>query len=189
MNTPSHLLLTAALRRALGWAPRERAAVLLGAIAPDILLYVLSAGAFAYYRLGRGWDGERTLRYVYDRLFFEDPVWIVSHNLLHAPLILLAGFAVIHMLGGPTTRVRRWLFWFLVACAFHSAIDILTHHDDGPLLLFPFDWHLRFSSPVSYWDPAHFGREFSRFELGLDVALAVYLAVGSVRRWWARRPA
>ncbi|MEZ4675136.1 MAG: hypothetical protein R2932_12925 [Caldilineaceae bacterium] len=32
----------------------------------------------------------------------------------------------------------------------HTAIDIPLHYDDGPLLLFPFDWKTRFHSPVSH---------------------------------------
>lgn len=38
----------------------------------------------------------------------------------------------------------------------HVAGDLPLHHDDAHRHLFPFsDW--RFESPVSYWDPAHYG--------------------------------
>lgn len=41
--------------------------------------------------------------------------------------------------------------------------------------LFPFEWSVRFQSPVSYWDPRFFGREFTVFELLLDLVLLLYL--------------
>jgi membrane-bound metal-dependent hydrolase YbcI (DUF457 family) len=77
----------------------------------------------------------------------------------------------------------HWLVWFALAAAFHTGVDILTHHHDGPLLLFPFDFSTRFASPISYWDPDHYGRIFTRFEIALDLLLAGYFLVG----WWRKR--
>jgi hypothetical protein len=57
----------------------------------------------------------------------------------------------------------------------HSIIDILTHYNDGPVLFFPFDWHTRFYSPVSYWDRAHHANQFFWVELGLNIVLLAYL--------------
>jgi hypothetical protein len=71
--------------------------------------------------------------------------------------------------------------------AWNSGIDILTHVNDGPLLFFPFDWTVRFHSPVSYWDSAHYGREFGVCALALDLVCLGYL--GGVRFWgWFVRP-
>ena len=76
--------------------------------------------------------------------------------------------------GQAGTR-RNWIFWLAAGCLVHTALDIPTHVTDGPLLLFPFEWSLRFRSPLSYWDSAYFGREFTMFELLLNVALLAYL--------------
>lgn len=57
----------------------------------------------------------------------------------------------------------------------HTMLDIPTHHNDGPLILFPLEWSVRFYSPVSYWDPRYFGREFALFELLLNLTLLGYL--------------
>jgi hypothetical protein len=61
----------------------------------------------------------------------------------------------------------------------HTVIDIATHVDDGPLLFFPFNWSYRLQSPISYWDPEHYGLIFAPLEHLLDVALIFIL----VRRW------
>ncbi|NJO79392.1 MAG: hypothetical protein HC827_13325 [Cyanobacteria bacterium RM1_2_2] len=97
---------------------------------------------------------------------------------MHSPLILLTGLAVVWRKRRNIGSRSRWLFWFLLACLGHSIIDILTHVDDGPLLLFPLDWSTRFRSAVSYWDNRYYGQEFQQFEIGLNLILLIYL-VGS----------
>ena len=71
--------------------------------------------------------------------------------------------------------VYDWMKWFLWMCMLHGVMDILTHHDDGPLLLFPFEWTVRYYSPVSYWDSNHYGKTFSVFERCFNIFLLIYL--------------
>jgi hypothetical protein len=89
-------------------------------------------------------------------------------------------------LSGYWLRHRGWgnrLLWFAVGAGLHTVVDILTHHDDGPLLLFPFEWSYRFASPVSYWDPNHYGDIFAPLEMIFSGALLLYLLV----TWWQWR--
>ncbi len=178
MNTPSHFLMTAVITR----VPRlkiVRSAALLGSVAPDIPLYLLSFGTFAWLRYVDGWEPGRIFRTMFSEFFYENPWWIFFHNFLHAPLVLLSGIAIVYFRNQNWQQVQKsWWFWFYVSCLFHSIVDILTHNDDGPLTFFPLNWRTRFSSPISYWDSDHFGREFSTFELLLDLAIIVFLMVG-----------
>ena len=188
MQTYSHLLLTAWLgdrwRRRL---PRLRfRALLLGSFAPDVPLILLTLGYFAY----RAWlnpltPGEGVFGPRYDALYFGHPLWIVGHGLLHAPLLIMAMLAA----GAwATRRGRPWgavLLWFAVGCALHSLADILTHHDDGPLLLFPLEWSVRFQSPISYWDPPYHAGIVSPIEHLLDLLAGGYF----IRAWLRRRAA
>lgn len=182
MNTPSHWLVTAALRKCLGW-PLPGSAVLWGSVAPDVPLIGLSLGGIAYYHGWLGWSQHETFRHLFDDLYFHHHIWIAAHHLLHAPTSLALGLIGLWRFRHPPHRRLRWLWWFLAACFLHSAIDILTHVDDGPLLFFPFDWSTRFASPVSYWDRNHYGAEFARFELVLDLICVLYLIVP---RYWHR---
>lgn len=189
MNTPSHLLVNAVLRReamARGAPPIPRSAFLLGAVLPDATLWLLWAGTFGYHRLVRGDSSYPVWSAEYDRLYFGDPVWIWGYNLLHAPLLLLLGMALLWRLR-KASGAARWCFWFLAGCLVHAALDIPLHVDDGPLIYFPFDWSTRFRSPVSYWDPRYFGREFAIFELVLDLVLLIYLFGPRARAWAQRR--
>lgn len=188
MNTVTHVLINASIDRAVHRrATGERHPIttkpfLLGGLAPDLPLMVLTGAAFAWFSGVQGWTVSETFRHVFDDLFFTHPGWIATHNVLQAPLILLAGIlaavAVRHRWPGPA----RTLGWFFAGCAIHVAGDIPLHHDDGPLLLFPLDWQLRFHSPVSYWDTARYADVVRPLELTLVAALAVYLLWPTVRR-------
>jgi hypothetical protein len=73
-----------------------------------------------------------------------------------------------------------------VGCAIHTAGDIPVHHNDGPLLLFPFEWSVRFYSPVSYWHPDYYAVQFGVFETLLVVAMLAYLLIPPLLRWVRR---
>ena len=184
MNTPSHLILTAAAAELVPPRRIVRSAALWGAIAPDLPLILLSAGGYVYFHHVLGRPVGATMRHMYTDLFFHDPAWIALHNLLHAPLLLLGGLLGLWW-SKPDREAfwKSWPVWFLLSCLLHTLIDIPTHHDDGPLLFFPLDWQTRFSSPVSYWDSKHFGTRFMAIEGALDILLLGFLAVRWLLRW------
>lgn len=190
MRTLSHLLVTAGLGDQMQKreSPVHLKAFLVGSVLPDLALALLTAG-YVIANAGARWRnlGADGLMDSYHALYFNNPLWILSHNLFHAPFVIAVLFLVSVL---AERRGLRWapaVRWLAVGLALHSAIDILTHHDDGPLLFFPFDWRYRFPSPVSYWDPARFGRAFTVFEYGLDLLVAAYFAVKGARIWLARR--
>lgn len=179
--------MTAALEKACPRVPIVKAAFLLGSVAPDIPLWLLSIGGMIYARAIMGWSAAEAADWMFDHLYFHNPFWIGAHNFLHAPLILLTGLTLVWRKRRNIDSRSRWWFWFLVACCFHSIVDILTHADDGPLLLFPLNWAIRFNSPVSYWDDRFYGREFQQFELGLDLLLLLYLITPQICRFVLKR--
>ena len=203
MQTYSHYIITAALNR---WVkkrqatqsdapnltqalpPMETRAVMLGSIAPDLPLIffaiIFLISDLIMGRLGSpGEGGNSSVGWLFRELFFTSP-WIKGpHNLFHAPLLTVS-----YLLLGRWAwkRGKVWggvLFWFGAATTLHTAIDIPLHYDDGPLLFFPFNWNLRFYSPLSYWDPNRYGRQFTLFEHGLVLILLGYLLWG----WWKQR--
>lgn len=177
MRSYSHFLITAALRKACPSISIIRSATYLGSVAPDIPLLALSVGGYIYFHHVLNWETEETFRHLFDDLFFNDPLWIISHNFLQVPFILIIGIVTLWKTNGNQKVYESWWFWFSSACLLHAAIDILTHNDDGPLLLFSLNWTYRFASPVSYWDRNHYASEFMMYENVLDIALIVYLVV------------
>jgi hypothetical protein len=181
MQTYSHFLLTAVANRGLAakQIPVHHAAMLVGAVMPDVPLFILSLGYMANrYRCGLSAAEDPLCGPRFNDLYFHNPWWMAAHNLWHAPIHIALMLAVGYWFGLRQQKV--WgiaLFWFAVACGGHTLIDIFTHHDDGPLIFFPVNWHYRFPSPVSYWDADYGGRIFAPLEHLLDAAMAGYFLI------------
>lgn len=160
------------------WSWLRLRTVFWASLIPDVPLILLTFWYFAVYGLN---FGPR-----YDELFYTEPLWIVAHNLFHAPFVILAialpGLVLLktrsELTVGAQLPFRRnpaaHLLSFAFGAGLHSLVDIPTHHADGPLLLFPFDWTYRFSSPISYWDPGHFGLIVLPFETVAMVLMIIY---------------
>ncbi len=152
-----------------------------GSFMPDVPLFLLTA----WHALSIRWGDDPSARLFgreYDELYFGDPVWIVGHNVMHAPLLIAVGAALgLYLARRDGNKAWLRVFWFCVGCGLHSAFDIATHYDDGPLLLFPFDFQLRFASPISYWDPRHYGRIVMRIEHLIDLAAGMALLWAALR--------
>ena len=58
---------------------------------------------------------------------------------------------------------KKYLILFAVSMILHLLMDLPLHHDDAHRHFFPL-LDYRFESPVSYWDPRHYGVYFSSFE-------------------------
>lgn len=179
MQTYSHAIITAALEKRFGGNSPikvDKWALLAGSFMPDMPLFILTMIFFA----GRASSGEGfdagLFGQDYDTLYFTNPVWIIGHSLFHSPPMITLYLAIGYFWG--VRGGKRWalaLFWFAIGAGFHALLDIPTHHNDGPLLFFPFDWQTRFSSPISYWDPAYGARIFAPLEHLLDVLLLGFL--------------
>lgn len=177
MNTlPSHLVINAAIEkkygRKLGFVP---SAFLWGSVLPDMPLGLLSIGYFIYRRYLVIQPAPGIMNNAFDNLYFNNPWWIASHNFLHSPTALsIYAIFLWRFRNNPNTRGGWWLT-FVLGCMIHSVIDIFTHFNDGPVLFWPFEWHIRFRSPVSYWDKAHGASQFFWVEMGINVMLIGYL--------------
>lgn len=193
MQTPSHLLITGFIAgHAHKWSalPLVWWALLVGSILPDLPFTILTLLGEAYFYWfaplpGVGTDATlmQIMIYLHFDRFFNDPLWIISHNLFHSLIInsLLIGIG-----WWAYRRAGHWglpLFWLAVSMQFHTLIDIFTHTSDGPLILFPLNWHYRFPSPVSYWESSNFGTAFVIFEYTLDLVLLLYFGW----HWWHQK--
>jgi hypothetical protein len=108
VNTPSHFLMTALAgnqlkRRNINIST---SGLLLGSIMPDIPLFALTFGYFAY----RAWfdplgPNEFIFGQRYDDLYFLNPFWIAAHNFFHAPFMIAVIGAVGYM---ALRRQKKW---------------------------------------------------------------------------------
>ncbi|MEL7644866.1 MAG: metal-dependent hydrolase [Anaerolineaceae bacterium] len=175
MRTLSHLLINSALAKNANSNGLPRSAFLFGAVIPDIPLGLLHIGYSLYSRFILEIPSPGLMPPGFDELYFTNPWWIASHNFLHSPSALLIYLVLLWRFRNKVNTVGQWLFWMVVGSSIHTIFDIFTHVDDGPLLFWPFDLQTRFHSPVSYYDPEHFGLAFTIFEWSLNVALLIYI--------------
>jgi hypothetical protein len=154
MKTPSHYILNLAI---LGQtiAPKENVAITLGALLPDIPIFIFYAIAKYIYKLPEA--------QIWTKAYYE-PFW---QNII----------ALSHSL--PLAAIFAALFYYLdwkpgaivcVSAILHSLLDFPVHHDDAHRHFFPFS-NYRFISPLSYWDPNHYGRIVSLIEMVLVFAV------------------
>ncbi|PSM18619.1 hypothetical protein C7T96_07560 [Nitratireductor sp. StC3] len=160
--------------------PRLAWAGAAGGILPDLPMYTIVAalGLLGY-----------SVSDIFDRLYWE-PWWqianAIGHNfLLWGTLTIVAALAIARSRTGPpqasspapgseTAGVAALVFAFSASALLHSLIDFLTHRADAHMHFWPLsDW--RFRSPVSYWDPDHYGNWFGLFEAALGIALILVL--------------
>lgn len=156
MNTPAHALINLAL---LGRVtpPAAVAAVLVGGLLPDLPMLV-------FYAVER-------LRGVPEAVIWSEhyfaPQWQAFFDAPNS-LVLIAVAAAV-------CAWRRWPIGVLLfaSMALHSLADLALHHDDGHRHFWPIS-DFRFVSPVSYWDPDHFGRWVMPAELLAALAALVW---------------
>ncbi len=195
MQTYSHFLITAALGKRLKAVvekkrlpPLRGAALLWGSVLPDLPLILISlVCGLLDWRSGLEFGSEAffessKMGKLFNDWFFNNP-WVISaQSLFHSPVLLSVYGLTAYFLWTKKVKTMAWLFWLVCSCFFHSLIDILVHHNDGPLLLFPFSWTFRFHSPVSYWDPNYYGIPFGLFEHTLDLLLILGFVLLFFRR-------
>lgn len=158
MNTPAHVLIAVAVAGQPASKARN-AALIVGALFPDLMLFVM----VAWERWINGLSFDRVFGEAYYSDFWQQ-IFAVNNS---APV-----FATFLVLG--LWLRAEWLWAFGLAALLHVICDLPLHHDDAHVHFWPFtDWV--FTSPVSYWDPRHHGVVAGWIEAGLSLALAVIL--------------
>lgn len=166
MNTPTHLLVgVAAFAK-----PDDKAvslAALAGALMPDASLYVM----FFWHQFVIGTPPD----VIFGQLYYSDYwqlIFAIDNSFLLWGGTLLAGIAL------------RWqvLIAFAGAGFLHLLCDFPLHHDDARPHFWPVTmW--KFESPISYWDPAHYGRVAAALEALFVVFLSVIIWRRFPSRW------
>jgi hypothetical protein len=157
MNTPAHAIINLLLFRK---KDREihTIPIVAGALLPDVPIFVFYGWARC-----NGLD-ERSIW----RQDYFDSGWQLVFDAFHSlPLLGLAWFMA--------WRARmNALAVFSASMFVHSLFDLPVHHDDAHRHFWPLS-DVRFSSPVSYWDPAHFGQFVGLLELLVVMAGGAWL--------------
>ena len=172
LNTQSHAILNFFLLR---WILGERISRLKrintvlfsGALLPDLPIFLF----FFWYTLVK----QTPQRIIWRELYFR-PDWQAFFNPFHS-LPLWTGFVLICAL---SQKPREALFG--MAGLLSVIEDLLLHHEDAHAHFWPFSDY-RFASPVSYWNPAHYGQIASTLELLLVTGASFWTWRHLKTRW------
>ncbi|PSB05248.1 hypothetical protein [Merismopedia glauca] len=158
MNTPSHAILNLAI---LGQQhkPQFNLAIVIGAILPDIPIFIFYFVSKFISKLP-----EKT---IWTEAYYQ-PLWQDLIATFHSfPLALIAwGIA----------RYQGWKLAEIICLSlvWHSLLDIPVHSEDAHRHFFPFS-NYRFISPISYWNPRHYGNIVSPIERLIVLVASFYV--------------
>jgi hypothetical protein len=161
MNTVAHTVLNL-----LCLGRRDEAKVItpivVGSILPD-------APMFWFYFVEKVIRGQSE-RMIWGQLYFQ-PQWQNFFDLFNSLPLMAIGFA---LAAWQRSRIGLLLFGSMML---HVLGDLPLHNDDAHRHFFPFS-HWRLISPVSYWDPDHYGGLVSSLEaLGVLISCGILLRV------------
>lgn len=163
MNTPAHLIFGVTAFGGKG-RPAVLAAAFAGALIPDLSLYLMA-----------GWHLQvlgTPPEVVFGQLYFSDD-WQSIFRIDNSFVL----WSILLGLGG---MVRSPVMIALCASALlHLTFDFLLHNDDGRAHFWPLsNWV--FQSPVSYWDPDHYGTIAGAVEVAASLLCCAVLWVRHV---------
>ncbi len=158
MNTPAHLLISAAVMGKKGdqgliWA------AMAGALMPDLSLYLLVAGSLFVFGIAPD--------VVFDELYFST-AWQTIFAVDNSFFLWGGGLVLAIWLRKP------WAIAFAGAGFIHLCLDLPLHHDDGRAHFWPFS-HWVYESPYSYWDSGHGANWIAPLEGAMAAMAAVRL--------------
>lgn len=166
MNTPSHAILNLAIlgRRS---QPQFNPTIVIGALIPDVAMFMFYGWARLIAQIPE--------RQIWRELYYE-PFWQNIFDLANSIPLALMGL-------GIALYYRRTAIALLFASIIlHCLEDLPLHHDDAHRHFWPFS-QFRFVSPVSYWDPAHYGDIAGPLEVALVLIASLYLFRLIRSRW------
>ncbi|WP_299489389.1 hypothetical protein [Acaryochloris sp. IP29b_bin.137] len=121
----------------------------IGGVLPD-------APMFVFYFVEKVLRGSSE-QYIWRQAYYQTH-WQNFIDVFNSLPIIAFGFLIALW---AESRIGILLF---ASMTLHVLGDLPLHHDDGHRHFFPFsNW--RFESPISYWDPNHYGGLFTRVEI------------------------
>ncbi len=166
MNTPAHAIFNLALLSRKN-KPQWNPLIIWGALIPDLAMFVF----YLWLRLATDIPEGQIWRVEYYR-----PFWQTLFDWFNSIPLAVLGMGV--MLYAKQIGIALLFASILL----HCLGDLPLHHDDGHRHFLPFS-DFRFESPISYWDPAHYGGIFGPIEVVLMLFASVYVFRRVRSRW------
>ncbi len=165
MNTPSHAIINLALLTKTQ-LPQANIAIVIGGILPDIPIFIFYFWAKFIARLPEA--------KIWSEAYYQ-PLIQNLVAIFHSIPLAIIGLLISYYFDWQIMQV------ICISLVLHSLLDLPVHNDDAHRHFFPFN-NYRFISPISYWDPKHYGSIVALIEilLVLLATLRVFPGINSV---------
>jgi hypothetical protein len=157
MNTTSHAIINLAiLGKTSTW--KQPWIIITGAILPDVMMFVF----FAIHQFIL----KTPQRQIWNTEYFK-PIWQHIFDVFNSIPLLLLVLIIAYKQKWQTLKLLCY------SMLLHVTLDLPVHREDAHHHFWPLSDY-QFISPVSYWDPAFYGLQFSIFEILLTLMLSIY---------------
>lgn len=157
MNTPSHAVLSL-LAVGKKENPHWIFPAILGAVLPDLPMIF-------FYPLLLIMGYSET--YIWGTAYYQEG-WQAFFDIFNSLPLMLLGLAIAYY------YKNSWFMVLFISMSLHVLGDLPLHVDDGHRHFYPLStW--RFESPVSYWDPAHYGNIVMPLEILFVLVSSIYM--------------
>ena len=165
MNTPSHAIINLTLL-SKPQLPQANLAIVIGGILPDIPIFIFYFWAKFIASLPEA--------KIWSEAYYQ-PLIQNLVAIFHSIPLAIIGLLISYYFGWQILQV------VCISLVLHSLLDLPVHNDDAHRHFFPFS-NYRFISPISYWDPKHYGSIVALIEilLVLLATLRVFPGINSV---------
>ncbi|NES65696.1 MAG: hypothetical protein F6K24_10730 [Okeania sp. SIO2D1] len=154
MNTPSHAIINLALL-AKPQLPQANLAIVIGGVLPDIPIFIFYFWAKFIVRLPEA--------KIWSEAYYQPLIQNLVATFHSIPLAIIL-LLISYYFGWEIMQV------ICISLVLHSLFDLPVHNNDAHRHFFPLS-NYRFISPISYWDPKHYGGIVALIEI-----LLVFLA-------------
>ncbi len=148
MNAPSHAIINLALLTK-PQLPQANLAIVIGGILPDIPIFIFYFWAKFIARLPEA--------KIWSEAYYQ-PLIQNLVAIFHSIPLAIIGLLISYYFGWQILQV------ICISLILHSLLDLPVHNDDAHRHFFPFS-NYRFISPISYWDPKHYGSIIASIEI------------------------
>lgn len=178
MKSPTHAALGFLLAKLCRFTPRQTVFCVAGAILPDLPVIATATYLAIKSLVTRSDMTPLMFKAQMDALYF-DGTWLpVAHNFLHAPLSIFYLALVATVLCYRRPHHHPLIGAFTLGALSHSLLDIISHIEDGPLILWPMSTSIRLPGLFSHWVFGSGGGIVT----ALEIAFSLYIFAN-----WARK--
>lgn len=171
MKSPTHALLGFALANIFRFNAKQTGFCIAGSVLPDLPLILTSLYLGVKPMIDQTTMTPVLFKSQMDALYFDGSWLPAAHNFLHAPISILYAALAATIICFNRPHHHPLIRAFALGALSHSLLDVISHIDDDPLILWPLDSSLRLTGLFSHWALGQGGGIITSLEIVFSLAI------------------